>query len=241
MILFLVAISSIALFFLIYLRMSPKPTYAEKIIMFLSAVVAVLLDFAVEYRGTTVDAWHYPPETSLFEVLLFKRIPIELPIIFAFYGATLAIVALKTRKRVILNENNKHLSKKTVIAFFASIIGIVWYFSRFLYLNGLIFTFPVFFLGLSLTPLSKEISGYGIIVFLFDLLIEVYIVVTGIYSYDQVGYLIPTIAGFPIIIPLEYGLLTIGGILIISYLVAWYDRWSQLPYWYKLWQENRLG
>ncbi len=97
--------------------MSPKPTYAEKIIIFLSAVVAVLLDFAVEYRGTTVDAWYYPPETSLFEVLLFKRIPIELPILFAFYGATLAVIALKTRKRVILDENNKHLSKKTVIAF----------------------------------------------------------------------------------------------------------------------------
>lgn len=232
--------SSIALFLLVYLRLNPKPIYSEKLLIFLSAIVAILLDFAVEYRGTTVDSWHYPPETSVFEILLFNRIPLELPVIFGFYGATLALIALKTRKKIILDENNKHLSKKTVIAFFASIIGIVWYFSRFLYLNGLIFTFPVFFLGLSLTPLNKEVSMYGVLVFLFDLIIEVYIVVTGIYSYVQVGHLIPTIAGFPIIVPLEYGLLTIGGILIISYLAAWYERWSHVPNWYTLFLSKQI-
>jgi hypothetical protein len=220
--------------------MSPKPTHAEKILILFSAVVAMLLDFAVEYRGTTTGSWHYLSETSIFEDLLFKGIPIELPVLFAFYGATLALIALKTRKGVTLDENNRHLSKKTVIAFFASIIGIIWYISRFLLLNGLIFTIPIFFLGVSLTPLTKEISGYGVVVFLLDLLIEVYIVATGFYSYVQVETLIPRIAGFPLLIPLEYGLLTIGGILILSYLAAWYDKWSQLPYWYKYFISKRI-
>ncbi|MHA2252435.1 MAG: hypothetical protein ACXAD7_18860, partial [Candidatus Kariarchaeaceae archaeon] len=103
-----------------------------------------------------------------------------------------------------------------------------------------IFTIPIFFLGLSLTPLTKEISGYGVVVFLLDLLIEVYIVTTGFYSYVQVETLIPRIAGFPLLIPLEYGLLTIGGILILSYLAAWYDKWSQLPYWYKYFISKRI-
>ena len=91
----------------------------------------------------------------------------------------------------------------------------------------------MFLLGLSLVPLTREVGFYGIIVFLLDLFIELYIVLIGYYSYEKIGMLIPQAFSLPLIIPLEYGLFTVGGILIISYVAAWYEKWQHVPKFYK--------
>ncbi len=232
MILFIVAVFLTVSFLALYMENKPL-SLSERIIILITAIFAMFLDFAVEYQGTTQNSWYYPSFTSMFSVLLFGHVPLELPIIFAFFGANVALIALKNRKNVNLSEINRHLSRKTIVAFFSVLVGIVWYFTRFLGMNALIIAVPMFLLGLSLVPLTREAGFYGIIVFLLDLFIELYIVLTGYYSYEKIGWLIPQIFSLPLIIPLEYRLFTVGGILIISYVTAWYEKWQHIPNWYK--------
>lgn len=240
MILFLVAVFLTVSFIALYIKYEPKPDFSERIIILISAFVAILLDFAVEYLGTTAGSWNYPASTSLFKELLFGHIPLELPIIFASFGANVAIIALQNRQKVTLTEINKHMSRKTLLAFFSVFIGVIWYFSRFLGVNALIIAIPMCLLGLSLVPLTREVGLYGIIIFLLDLIIEAYVVLIGYYSYDIVGHLVPRLFGLPLIVPLEYGLFTVGGILIISYVAAWYEKWRQVPNWYKQFFSKRI-
>ncbi len=240
MILFIVAVFLTVSFLALYIENKPL-SFSERIIILITALIAMLLDFAVEYQGTTHNSWYYPPFISIFDELLFGHVPIELPIIFTFFGANLALIALTNRKNVILSEFNRHISRKTIVAFFSVLVGIVWYFTRFLGMNALIIAIPMFLLGLSLVPMTREVGIYGVIVFLLDLMIELYIVLIDYYSYEKIGWLIPKIFSLPLIIPLEYGLFTIGGILIISYVTAWYEKWQHVPKLYKQFFSKRIA
>lgn len=171
----------------------------------LVGILVAAIDFVIEYLGTGSGAWVY--HESLYFIL--GRIPLELPLLFFSAG----IVA----RFIFDNIRNIKLPVKSNAIFYVAILAAAIFYARLAYQGNfsselnVVLAILIGLWGLAnISTINRDASiVLATIAALADWTAETVIISTGGYTYQT---------GFSLIIPLIYGLYTLGLLAIMEQL-----------------------
>lgn len=171
----------------------------------LVGLLVAAIDFVVEYFGTGASAWTY--HESLYFIL--GRIPIELPLLFFSAG----IVA----RFIFSNLRYIRLPVKSNAIFYAAILAAATFYARLAYQGNFSSEFNIILAvliglwGIANISIVNRDSAIVLatIAFLADWVAETIIISSGGYTYQT---------GFSLVVPLIYGLYTLGLLAVMEQL-----------------------
>jgi len=167
----------------------------------LAGIFFAIIDFIIEYLGTSTGKWTY--FESIF--FIFGLVPIELLILFFSSGVILRFI--------FLNLNKIKIPVKTDAIFYILMIftSILYLREIYQYTESSLLPLALVFGMWGLLHISKDnregVLILAILITILDYFVEIWIVSSGSYKY---------ITGFSIHIPLIYGLLSLGFLAIME-------------------------
>ncbi|MHA1169905.1 MAG: hypothetical protein ACTSP4_10060 [Candidatus Hodarchaeales archaeon] len=186
-------------------RSSSTEDKMMRVLCFLTyGTVAAVLDFAIEFKGTSASQWSY--DRSL--LLLGGLVPIELPVMFFSFGIIMAVAAITPLKvKKTAETANFHLMEldyyRLAIYVVLFIIGASGYFldGR---ITALVFAVPAGLFGLEVVPEidRRRAIYFSIFAMVSDIVFELFVINLAGYNYA---------GGFSLDVPFEYFLLALSG------------------------------